>query len=71
MMHWLTAWLRQIVGPPEINPWETDPDIRAERAGQHDRITKAAEGNYYEQKRLRERRIVATEDAWRRRDARH
>ena len=48
-MKWLSAWWRQIVGPPSTNPWEDDPRIRAERRGQHDRITKAGEGNYYEQ----------------------
>jgi hypothetical protein len=49
VMQWLAAWWKQIVGPPTIDPWEDDPHIRAERADQHDRITKASEGNYYDQ----------------------
>lgn len=70
-MHWLSAWWKQLVGPPAVDPWEDNPQIRAERAGQHDRITKAAEGSYYEQQRLRERRVEAVEESWRRRDVQH
>lgn len=66
MMQWITAWWRQIVGPPRAEPWDDDPHIRAERRGQHDRIHKANEGTYYEQRRLREQRVKAIEDAWRR-----
>jgi hypothetical protein len=55
-MKWLSAWWHQIVGPPLTNPWEDDPRIRAERRGQHDRITRAGKGIYYDQwnEKLRE-----------------
>lgn len=68
MMEWLAAWVKQFVGPPRIDPWEHDPRIREERRGQHDRITKAAEGSYYEQRRLRERRVDTQVRTWHRDD---
>lgn len=40
-MKWLEVWWRQMVGPPASDPWSDDPRIQQERAGQHDRITKA------------------------------
>jgi hypothetical protein len=48
-MKWLAAWWHQIIGPPHPEPWEDDPRIRAEREGQHDRIRKASQGDYYDQ----------------------
>lgn len=70
-MEWVMAWIRQLIGPPQTDPWEDDPRIRAERRGQHDRANKAGEGTYYEQQRRRERRIETTEDTWRRGDVWH
>jgi hypothetical protein len=49
VMQWLSAWWKQIVGPPQIDPWEDDPHIRAERKGVHDRANQAAHGTYYDQ----------------------
>lgn len=63
-MHWqwISAWWRQITGPPERNPWDDDPRIRTEREGQHDRITRSGEGTYYDAWNQRVR------DSWRPRD---
>lgn len=64
MHEWLKAWWQAIVGPPRTDPWEDDPQIRAERQGQHDRIEAATRWDL--ERQVRERRRRATEEAWRR-----
>jgi hypothetical protein len=63
-MRWLKAWMQAMTGPPRSEPWDDDPQIAAERRGQHDRINRSMSETI--QQRRREQRIRAMEEAWRR-----
>jgi hypothetical protein len=63
-MQWIKAWAQAFFGPPLTDPWEDDPQIKTERAGQHDRINAATRFDLERQQR--ERRIRAIEESWRR-----
>jgi ribosome-binding protein aMBF1 (putative translation factor) len=53
---WVRLWLRTLFGAsPRRDPWNDDPHIRAERAGQHDRINKATAQSGWDQADLRRR----------------
>lgn len=63
---WLLAWWDQIRGRPPVDPWNDDPEIKRERDRQHrDGVTDGATA-YRIQQQLRERRIDAQTEAWRR-----
>jgi hypothetical protein len=62
---WIKAWWRSLTGTaPRAEPWEDDPQIRAERRSQHERIN--AVTRWELERQLRERRIQTTEEVWRR-----
>lgn len=64
---WVSTWLRTLLGStPKSDPWNDDPTIRAERLAQHERIDRATGYSAQDQRELRQRRIEAIEETWRR-----